>query len=322
MLKFQNNLLLYLTKLKNLDEIIYNKDKINYKSIIVFDNNNNYNNINIKKLNDTNNKKRENIIGAIINYKIPNDYYLLSKRWKFIKTNIDNYLKLLNIDNNKEVKLIHKGGRKYNYDFIIKDNNKEYNIEFKFNVKNKNEAPQFVSPMNPSKFLSSSYEKYFYENYLSNISKKGKLKMPKLDKYLKEINSNKPKCIKKYQDLYYKGCKNSSKFTNNENDIKFYEYCKKCDNESRINFINNNELKINDLSNYLLESQNNKIYMLYKDGYFYKQEINKNDYILTSYDKLPEKYKYICYSKSGNKINVLLRWKNGNGIAFPSFQIS
>ena len=27
-------------------------------------------------------------------------------------------------------------------------------------------------------------------------------------------------------------------------------------------------------------------------------------------------------TKSGIKLNILLRWKNGNGIAFPAFQIS
>jgi len=30
---------------------------------------------------------------------------------------------------------------------------------------------------------------------------------------------------------------------------------------------------------------------------------------------------YVATSKSGNKIKILLRWKNGNGIAFPAFQI-
>jgi hypothetical protein len=30
---------------------------------------------------------------------------------------------------------------------------------------------------------------------------------------------------------------------------------------------------------------------------------------------------YVATSESGSKIKILLRWKNGNGIAFPAFQI-
>jgi hypothetical protein len=306
----------YLLKLKSLKEIKYNNNIINYNSIKVFDN------YNEKKLNDINNKIRENVIGAIINKKITEDYYLLSNRWKFIKNNIINYLKLFDIKEKDNIELIHKGGRNNNYDFLIKSNEKEYKVEFKFNVNKINDSPQFVSPMHPSNFLSNNYEEYYYNNYLKKLSKKYNLDLPPLELYQKEINSCSPKCMKEYQDLYYKGCKSSSKFTNDKTHIDFYNNCKKFDNESRINFITNNEIKLNILSEYLLKTQYDKIYMLCKNGYFYKQELNKENYILIKYEKIPKKYKFVCYSKSGIKINVLLRWKNGNGIAFPSFQIS
>ena len=39
--------------------------------------------------------------------------------------------------------------------------------------------------------------------------------------------------MKLYQDKYYNGCKKSSKFTNNLDDINFYKLCKKIDQESR-----------------------------------------------------------------------------------------
>ena len=62
--------------------------------------------------------------------------------------------------------------------------------------------------------------------------------------------------------------------------------------------------------------------MLYIDNSFVKQIVNSSDYTLLSVIKHPYKFKYECISVSGKKINVLLRWKNGNGIAFPAFQIS
>ena len=59
--------------------------------------------------------------------------------------------------------------------------------------------------------------------------------------------------------------------------------------------------------------------MLYSNNEFILQHVNMDDYKLESVIK--DKNRYICLSKSGKNINVLLRWKNGNGIAFPSFQI-
>jgi hypothetical protein len=59
--------------------------------------------------------------------------------------------------------------------------------------------------------------------------------------------------------------------------------------------------------------------MLYKSNKFHKQIVNIDDYELVRYEKYPERFRY---SASGNEINILLRWKNGNGIAFPAFQIS
>jgi hypothetical protein len=71
-----------------------------------------------------------------------------------------------------------------------------------------------------------------------------------------------------------------------------------------------------------MESQKNKIYMLFYDYKFYKEKMNLEDYLLISYEKEPKKYRYVAKAKSGKTIYILLRWKNGNGIAFPAFQIS
>ena len=62
--------------------------------------------------------------------------------------------------------------------------------------------------------------------------------------------------------------------------------------------------------------------MLYYKNKLYLDETNINDFNLVSYTKKPNLYKYIIKTKTEKNINVLLRWKNGNGIAFPAFQIS
>jgi hypothetical protein len=309
----------YLERLNNLPNIYYSKKQIVYRDINAFV-------ASPKKDNDKNNKIRENIIGAIINNKIPEKYYKYSRRWANLKRAIELYVYELvnlqhgNISNN--IRLIHKGSRKYNYDFTIIANDTEYNIELKFNAENIEDAPQFVSPIKTDKYLSQSYEEYYYDNYLPQLISLDNDKYPERNVYLKEIHGNKPKCMNYFQDVYYKGCKKSSRYTGDKESADFYELSNNIDKNSRKAFINIADLNIGALSQYLQETQKNKIYMLYKNNRFHIQIANIEDYELVRWERYPEKFKYIAYSASGKHIDILLRWKNGNGIAFPAFQIS
>lgn len=310
----------YLNKLNNLPCINYQIKnqifKIIYSDINAFV-------ISDKKYNDKNNKTRENIIGAVINNKIPIEYYKYSRRWNNLKKNIESYIyDLIGYNNINNIVLIHRGGRKYNYDFTIIVNNIEYNVELKFNAVNIDDTPQIVSPVKTSKYLSRSYEEYYYDNYLPKLISPNNIKYPNRSQYITEIHGNKPKCMEYFQNIYYQGCSKSSKYTGDKNSIEFYNLSNSIDKISRENFINITELNINALSTYLKETQKNKIYMLYKNNKFHKQIVNINDYELVRYEKYPEKFKYVAYSASGKQIDILLRWKNGNGIAFPAFQIS
>jgi hypothetical protein len=308
-----------LHKIFNLHPFTYNNEIINDKSINAF-------NLSERKLNDKNNKTRENIISAIINNKIPENYYILNK-WYYLKKKIFNYLKTLYNMPYINVECINKAGRGHNYDFLIKlfyedGSFLDFMIELKFNVSTVDNAPQFVSPMKPSQYMNNSYEEYYFDNYLEKLSGMTQLKMPTKEDYLKKIHSTKPKCMKKYQELYYNGCDKSSKYTNKENDINFYKLAKELSSESIKSFITNTELNIDLLSNYLYNTQKNKIYMLYSNNKFILQKINIDDYKIDKVVKNPNKYRYECVSITGKIINILLRWKNGNGIAFPAFQIS
>jgi len=297
----QRNIRKYLFLLYSLPIVKYNKSIINYKSIYDFD-------VSTKDKNDEKNKIRENIIGAIINKKIPEKYFKLSSKWKRLYDAIMNYIsELIDFKEIYKLILIPKGGRKFNYDFQIIINDKSFNIEFKFNAKSVSEIPQFVSPSKPSEFMSASYEEYYYDNYLPKLAKFCNLEIPNKKDYLKQINSSSPKCMKSYKELY----KNSQEFNT---------LAKELSKESIENFIIKHQLDVISLSNYLQKSQKDKIYMLYKNGKFYREDANINEYELDSYIK--DKNRFIVTNKNNNKINVLLRWKNGNGIAFPAFQIS
>lgn len=299
--------------------------------------------------NDKNNKMREAIIGAIINRRVPAVYYRV-ERWLLLKNAVDAFLHELHDKKPySRVECIHAAGRGHNYDFSIvfvsgsdasstdkPEESNRYNVEFKFNAAKVSDTPQFVSPMKPSQYLSASYEEYFYDNYMSAIATAAAAAstatvLPDRAEWLKQIHNNAPACVSVLQDKYYAGCANSSQFTNDAGDITFYEMCKTIAAESIRAFITEHDLHIAKLSEYLHESQHDKTYMLFQPvatgadivvPTITLQRVDPADYKIVACHKNPTKSRYECETESGKKINVLLRWKNGNGIAFPAFQIS
>lgn len=317
----QRSMVMFMSRLKSLPPISFNNGLISYSNINSFL-------LSERKSNDKNNKLRETIISAIINSAIPDKYYLYSLRWNSLRKKVSYYVltivKMKYPDLHVEsVKCIIRAGRGFNYDFTFTINELyEFNIELKFNADTIEDTPQFVSPMKPSQYLSHSYEDFHYTHYLNQISLLGNFPLPNKDVYLHEIHSPSPPCMKEFQDKYYKGCSQSSQYSGNQEDIHFYEKSKELSKESIQRFIEYSDLDITKLSSYLLSSQNEKYYMLYKDNEFHVGIADMNNYQLISCEKCPEKSYYLATSLSGKKIRILLRWKNGNGIAFPSFQIS
>ena len=299
----------------------YNGVLLHYQSIRAFD-------LACKAKNDSNNKLRETIIGAIINKQVPSAYYLFgSGRWQAMKAAVYTYLKKLDIGDTDRIKCIHRGGRTKNFDFDLEITSsldgtlKTLPIELKFNAATIKKAPQYASPMKPSHYLSASYEEYHYDNYLPRIAALADLPLPAKDEYLKQIHGNQPECMRAYQKKYYQGCRTSSQYTNEPAAIEFYKSSNSWGKESIKKFLETTQLNITALSAYLLSSQQGKIYMLYAHGTFHLERAPMDDYVIESVIKHTHN-RYECSTKSGIKMKVLLRWKNGSGIAFPAFQIS
>ena len=112
----QKYIRLWYTKINKLEPIAYRDDKITYRCINVFTDKN-------RSKNDGNNKKRENIVGCIINNNIPKGYYRCSSRWYNLKKTIDLFIKKLcemkGIPYIVNVVCIHKAGRGHHYDFKL-----------------------------------------------------------------------------------------------------------------------------------------------------------------------------------------------------------
>ena len=166
--------------------------------------------------------------------------------------------------------------------------------------------PQIASPTKPSQYLSNNYEEYYYNNYLLDLLSNYELDIPNKEDYMKQIHSDKPKCMEKIKEKY-------------NNDSNFNKKTKEISSLSIEKHIQNTDLNIIKINEYLLKTQNEKIYMLYKNKKLKLQKIQPNNYKIISYIK--SKNSYIATTEAGSTLTILLRWKNGNGIAFPAFQI-
>lgn len=287
---------------------------------------------NKKRDNDKKNKNRENMIVAIANGKIPDtwfDDFQYGQRWRNLEHEIKKFEKINSPISYDKAHWIKKAGRKYKYDFEVTyisngEVVKTRNIEFKNNVMSVKGCPQFVSPMNPSQYIiyEKTYEEFFYDKYLPEICETFGRDIPKKEDWLKQINGNKSSCLSDVQSKYYKGSKCSSKYTGEEGDIQFYNLCKEVSKKSFCDFHEKCKLDCDKLNDYLQSSQKGKEYMLYYNGYIFHETMDTDDYTI---DPTTIKVSSPCFkgkTVSGKKISILHRWKNGNGIAFPAFQIT
>lgn len=271
--------------------------------------------------NDKNNKLREIIVSKIINNEIPIDWYL-DDRWLLLKNEI--WLFLCELCPFKTVHCKILAGRANNCDFLIQfilgnDEVIDKKVEWKYGVDKIDECPQWVSPMRPSKYMTNDFEEYFYDNYLHMITYP-ELKPPK-EVYFKEIHRDKPECMASFQEQYYFGAKASSKFTGKQEHINYHNRCKEISKNAINKFIQQTDLDVDRLNEYLYRTQLDKVYMCC-DKYKIKcDKVNKMDYTINPSSIVKGINSFMGTTLTGKKIKILLRWKNGNGIAFPAFQI-
>lgn len=281
-----------------------------------------------RSTNDYNNKIREHILCTMP--CLTEDYFhhpIYGESWRTHKVALETALREI-CPSYVSYKMVKKAGRRHNYDYQCQFYNQENQlmaterVEFKYNATDLGDAPQFVSPMKPSQYLSQSFEEYYYDRYLVRLFAEFGLDVPERSVYLLDIHKNKPKCIQAAQQLYYEGCKTSGKYTNSERARAFYRACIDYSKACIAQFIQDTDLRIDVLSDYLVKSQDRKVYVLYHEGVFRVKPVESSDYRIVHYIKQPEYARYQATIATGQTIKVLLRWKNGNGIAFPAFQIS
>ena len=136
---------------------------------------------------------------------------------------------------------------------------------------------------------------------------------------MKSVHQPKPACLLSESEKYSKGYKKID-----DESIAYYNKCCETTNRSLVNFLKRPDVQLDviKLNEYLERSQRDKIYLLFKDGTFYTEKHPKESYTITSYIKEESKHRFLASTENGEVVKILLRWKNGKGIAFPAFQIS
>jgi len=209
-----------------------------------------------------------------------------------------------------------KGGRgshnDFNVEFIGSESSRHCKVEFKYGATSIDRLPQFLSLQVKFPLFAVTYDGFYYDNYLrqyvaidSGITET----IPPRETYLSLVT----------------GLSNVSPFFNQ---LKEREEIDKRRKAAIVNTSINEYLRLHAstlnltlLSSKLLESQRDKVFILYRDGSFHTDRISTTDMTSLTYEGV----------KNGNSIQIrgenvifsmLLRWRNHKGILNPAWQIS
>ena len=270
--------------------------------------------------NDVANRVREYVVLMMLNKKVPEEYLLYDSCWgsvaERVQICVNEMLKNSGADPEPIVYKKAAGrGKHHDFEAVNSDGVVVMKIEFKHGASQITEAPQFVSPMKPSQYMTESFESFFYDTGLREIMGSDFV-IPEKTMWMEQVHDNKPPCMKMFQDKYYAGCKASSQFTGDESDIMFYEKCKLVADELLVAFLARDDVSLlqDILSTYFIQTQD-KVYLMYKDGEFTHQHIDPEEFVIETCKKEPKKHRFVVTTRTGRTLNILLRWKNGNGIA-------
>ena len=280
-----------------------------------------------KRLNDRDNKLREHIIENIINDKL---YYKTFPNEQTLYNNLSVQLKksLSSLCDMKHdtMKLEVMAGRQHNFDFNLRFHKRDkiiktIKLEFKYGASTSLKCPQFYSkdvkglPL----FNNTNYIRYFY-NHLDEfinsfpitVSTTLKSNRPKtFDEYRKIVNDTSYK--HPFQQTIYRFNK-----TYTDNNMKHKRFVDKHIGE----YLNNQKIEnvLFDSIRKLLQKQDDKVYLLYRNGMFYTENIGS---VSIQNTKMSVKNNNTLIFASNNEydLSFLLRWKNHKGVALPAWQI-
>ena len=267
--------------------------------------------------NDKNNKKREAILAGLFNGQFTE--FLADNRWSSLKLKFQEALEKIAMAAQLAppfvMTLQQKGGRGYNYDFLVVINGKEFRVEFKSGGTSVTNIPEYFNPAADKPFHSELYARFFYRNYLPSIValRPDIGVLPSEDVYMAEVhkNSSNNDFLKKLDEA-------------NDNDPIFYKHKSVIVKASIKAFLETQSANTNLalITAEFQRSQENKWFLLYSGGVFRHDQIKPEELIATAAVGVRNGNKLVIQSAApGTKHEMLLRWKNHLGVLYPAWQI-
>jgi hypothetical protein len=290
-----------------------------------------------KAHNDEDNKKREDIIRDLFSpEKQIRDQYLDHSSnghyWKSIRDGFDRALKTFRSPPASQVPgayistLEKAGGRNNRFDYLAKtlwaDDSSGLKLEFKRGT-SIFDQPQFLSLYAKRGTLTNadvaSYPEFLFENFGSELEKISGVKMPAKDYYVKYVFGTKPKPNTIFQDLY-----NASKKGLREPLLNL-QY--RSINDYLVFLRNIKDFPTSDSFQAELTNQREKLFVSWDTSTqnFHVEQFSVDDMTVKGDASLKagkNGFNVVEFENlAGNKIEALLRWRNGPCVLNPAWQI-
>lgn len=264
--------------------------------------------------NDSNNKKREEVLLGLYHTSEPTLQELRNKWSRFLTT--------LCPKSYDDVFVKKRGGRGTNHDFEIffKWNGEtihEVKAEFKHNASRIDKLPEYFSPAADKPYTARLYADVFYD-YLDRVCEV----YPGLSQY-KPLREEYVKLVHNSDYDRHPFFRNLYDMEKNGTDLQA-KTKQQIVRESIRSYLSThaNTLNVQQLTKDIRERQTGKVFILWNLCDFSADSIQDDEMEITHVDGVKNGNTIIAVSKSGTRHNMLLRWKNHLGILYPAWQIS
>jgi hypothetical protein len=270
-----------------------------------------------REANDANNKKRENMIIAILN----TDLCVAGVEWDGLRGHLNTWVAArkaeLGLPPITPHSVIRRAGRRYNWDFDLRLGEHILKCEFKFGATSVNSLPEFFNPSAKYDFHGGeSYARFFFANYLPRVCELYAVPlMMSEDEYWRKVHgtSKTPALFQALYDAEKNGTaeyKAQKKAIVDDSIAAWLERVKEKTNIAAITAA-------------FQTSQVGKQFMLCSEGQFCSDKIDPEELVVTGVIGVRlGKYLVLKSAKPGTTHEMLLRWKNHAGILYPAWQIS
>jgi len=280
-----------------------------------------------RSTNDTENKKREEIIVSIINRHPDLEHYYMDvehgELWKTMRTKLETTLRgLSDPDTFTRMELKQKAGMSHNYDFELTFYNndlftKMVQLEFKHNNHTVVDLPQFLELTDKACHSSYhlapvSYAEFYYTNFLDEYLScmESPVEKPDKETYLKHVTDI------KYKHPFFKMLKETSGL-NKKTKTAVVSKSMRAYMETF-----SSEFKYEEISQKIRASQKDKVYLFWDKSSLHTEKVDTSAANISHILEIKKGEFIVNVENFVYNIKIRLNWGNTNGVANPRWKFS